>query len=435
MVLLLLPFVQFLNKHKNIFLTFSLSQTSSIEVSMVLHPFELYAKPCVICIYCKMTIPFITTCKHHLACRWEVSQWWIGLRLSLYNPVIKGFHAAHIALSVPLLNVPCADTSRICNSDPEVIEGNCQSLCVCQRKHCLTDNSCYLWYSFTGYSTRLMEKNGPNLIGLPQPSTRDPPECAVGAHGEQVQMSAVSPGPEEACPGSVRPPLLCPLLQAAHQVGRRSSDRKPLTPWSFPLTGHAPARPVFLSLLASGDFLHPRSNNLFRLIPHMIGLVFLKSVNCKDLTMLILFKGLHFFSLSFSCHWLMKREFTTNTLVYHLISNDCLTVSLGIIFQHSHNGKIPLFSRDSCEWFQNLCPVTSLTREILLHMYYFLTFIQNRGHLNFMWPVGNPRLLLHENTSCYKDIPMHLFMCLAKAETCFHTFPTPHERFQVALFI
>lgn len=38
-------------------------------------------------------------------------------------------------------------------------------------------------------------------------------------------MSAVSPGPEEACPGSVWPPLLCTLLQAAHQVDWWSSDR------------------------------------------------------------------------------------------------------------------------------------------------------------------------------------------------------------------
>ncbi|KAM4719341.1 TNF receptor-associated factor 2 isoform 2-T3 [Anableps anableps] len=31
-------------------------------------------------------------------------------------------------------------------------------------------------------------------------------------------MSAVSPGPEETCPGSVWPPLLCALLQTAHQA-------------------------------------------------------------------------------------------------------------------------------------------------------------------------------------------------------------------------
>lgn len=80
-------------------------------------------------------------------------------------------------------------------------------------------------------------------------------------------MSAVSPGPEEACPGSVRPPLLCTLLQAAHQVHWRSSDHlqpcEMQTPSPTPLLtlillpGHASAHPVFLSLLASGDFFAP----------------------------------------------------------------------------------------------------------------------------------------------------------------------------------
>lgn len=59
-------------------------------------------------------------------------------------------------------------------------------------------------------------------------------------------MSAVSPGPEEACPGSVRPPVLCTLFQAAHQVDWRSSDRPQpceMQPYPYPnalpLTGHA----------------------------------------------------------------------------------------------------------------------------------------------------------------------------------------------------
>lgn len=57
----------------------------------------------------------------------------------------------------------------------------------------------------------------------------------------------MSPGPEEACPGSVRPPLLCTLLQAAHQVDWRSLDQ---TAYPAPnvscLTGHASAHPFLI---------------------------------------------------------------------------------------------------------------------------------------------------------------------------------------------
>lgn len=78
-------------------------------------------------------------------------------------------------------------------------------------------------------------------------------------------MSAVSPGPEEACPGSVRPPLLCTLLQAAHQVDWRSWDHPQpcemqkntlplLASNAYPPSGHASAHPAFLSQLVSGDY-------------------------------------------------------------------------------------------------------------------------------------------------------------------------------------
>ena len=70
---------------------------------------------------------------------------------------------------------------------------------------------------------RLMENNGPHLGRLLQPFTMrlsagHPSQRAVGAHGGQVQMPAVSPGAEEAGPGYVRTPLLCPLPPPAHQV-------------------------------------------------------------------------------------------------------------------------------------------------------------------------------------------------------------------------
>lgn len=31
---------------------------------------------------------------------------------------------------------------------------------------------------------RLMERNGPHLVRLPKLPARDPPQCAVSAHGE-----------------------------------------------------------------------------------------------------------------------------------------------------------------------------------------------------------------------------------------------------------
>lgn len=91
-------------------------------------------------------------------------------------------------------------------------------------------------------------------------------------------MSAVSPGPEEACPGSVRTPLLCTLLQAAHQVDWRSSDhpqpcdmQTPPHPNAYPLPGHASTHPVFLSLLALGIFFALKINYIMQTHPHMAG--------------------------------------------------------------------------------------------------------------------------------------------------------------------
>lgn len=43
---------------------------------------------------------------------------------------------------------------------------------------------CSVRCQFTGESTRLMENDGPYLFGLRQLFTRDPPQCAVSAHGE-----------------------------------------------------------------------------------------------------------------------------------------------------------------------------------------------------------------------------------------------------------
>lgn len=141
-----------------------------------------------------------------------------------------------------------------------------------------------------------MEKNGSHYVGLCLLFTGDPPQCAVGAHGEQIQMSAVSPGVEEACPGSVRSPLLCALLQAAHQVDGRSSDhlrpcemQKP-SPCASPLTGHASARPVFLFLLTYGNSLHPEISYLMQTHPSHDWTLILKA-NCKDLTLLTRSKG------------------------------------------------------------------------------------------------------------------------------------------------
>lgn len=51
-------------------------------------------------------------------------------------------------------------------------------------KCCVVLNTRHICFSFTGYSTSLMEKNGPNLVGLFQLFARDTPQCAVSAHGE-----------------------------------------------------------------------------------------------------------------------------------------------------------------------------------------------------------------------------------------------------------
>lgn len=82
-------------------------------------------------------------------------------------------------------------------------------------------------------------------------------------------MSAVSPGTEEACPGPVRPPLLRPLLQGAHQVDWRSSDhpqpramQTSSLPDAYTLMGHASAHPVFSFLLISGNSWLPHDQLL-----------------------------------------------------------------------------------------------------------------------------------------------------------------------------
>lgn len=93
-------------------------------------------------------------------------------------------------------------------------------------------------------------------------------------------MSAVSPGPEKACAGSVWAPLLCTLLQATHQVDRRSSDhpqpcdmQTPPHLNAYPLPGHASTHLVFLSLLASGGFfIALKINYITQTHPHMAGL-------------------------------------------------------------------------------------------------------------------------------------------------------------------
>lgn len=106
-------------------------------------------------------------------------------------------------------------------------------------------------------------------------------------------MSAVSPGAEEACPGSVRPPLLRPLLQGADQVDWRSSDHpqphamqtSPL-PDAHSLMGHASAHAVFTFLLISGNSWLPHDQLLCPNSSFHDWTLRLKSVNQKNVTIL-----------------------------------------------------------------------------------------------------------------------------------------------------
>lgn len=106
-------------------------------------------------------------------------------------------------------------------------------------------------------------------------------------------MSAVSPGTEEACPGTVRTPLLRPLLQGAHQVDWRSSDHpqpRAMQTFSLPdaytLMGHASAHPVFSFLLTSGNSWLPHDQLLCPDTSFHDWTLRLKSVNQKDMTIL-----------------------------------------------------------------------------------------------------------------------------------------------------
>lgn len=138
-----------------------------------------------------------------------------------------------------------------------------------------------------------MGRNGSDFNGLLLIIAGDSPQCVVGAHGEQIQMSAVSPGAEEACPGSVWSPLLHPLLQGAHQVDWRSSDhpqpramQTSSLPDAYTLMEHASAHPVGSFPLVSEKI---SASNVQLLYPNSSfhdWTLRLKSVNQKDVTIL-----------------------------------------------------------------------------------------------------------------------------------------------------
>lgn len=118
-------------------------------------------------------------------------------------------------------------------------------------------------------------------------------------------------------------------------------NANPFPPNAYTLTGHASAHPVFLFLLTSGNFWHTRSIILYRLILHMTGLHYWSQWITRIWPCGLILKVSIFFSTSLSCHWYagcsffswMHCECITNTLVYHLMSNDALTVSLNIRWQ------------------------------------------------------------------------------------------------------
>lgn len=135
-----------------------------------------------------------------------------------------------------------------------------------------------------------MEKNGSNFTGLHLILARNSPQCVVSAPGEQIQMSAVSPCAEEARPGSVRPPLLHPLLQGAHQVDWTSSSHlQPRAmqtcslPDAYTLMGHLSAHPVFSFLLIYEKILASIVQLLYSNSSFHDWTLILKSVNQKDI--------------------------------------------------------------------------------------------------------------------------------------------------------
>ncbi len=132
-------------------------------------------------------------------------------------------------------------------------------------------------------------------------------------------MSAVSPGPEKACPGSVRPPLLCTLLQAAHQVDWRSSDhlqpcetQNPSPPNAYPSYRTCFSPSCLLISARLWGFFAPEINYFIQTHPSHDWIQILKSVNHKDLTMLTHSKGVHCFPLAFPL---------TDSLVVHSFTN------------------------------------------------------------------------------------------------------------------
>lgn len=95
----------------------------------------------------------------------------------------------------------------------------------------------------------------------------------------------------------------------------------------YPLTGHASTHPVFLSLLASGVLCTQD-----QLLYADSSLTWLKSMTHKDLTMLTHSKGVLVF-FSTSCP-LMHCECIRNTLVYDLMFNHTLMVSLNMMWHY-----------------------------------------------------------------------------------------------------
>lgn len=155
-------------------------------------------------------------------------------------------------------------------------------------------------------------------------------------------MSAVSTGPEEAGPGSVRPPLLCTLLQAAHQVDWRSSDHlQPCEMQTLPQCLHS-YRTCFSTscVLVSAhlwEVLPPKINYFVQTHPSLDWTLIVRSLNHQDLSLLTHSKGVHFL---FHCFVLSVVLLFMNALWMHYECTALITLCLMILTFNSVTNQI-----------------------------------------------------------------------------------------------